>query len=515
MRERLSRRKFLQQSAAVSAVSTATFHRASASEALTFDEYERMDATSLAELVRGKEVTASELLDTALAKARAVNPSINAIAGYMEEAARRSISEGLPDGPFKGVPFLLKDLSFPMKETPACYGSKLFRDHVSDHDATVVKRYRRAGLVLFARTTVPELGLLPTTESTFSGITRNPYDLDRTAGGSSGGSAAAVAAGIAPMASASDGGGSIRIPASCCGLFGLKPSRSRIPIGPQGFEGWGGLATLHAVTRSVRDSAALLDLSAGPSPGDAYHSPYQTDSYAESIRKEPKKLRVAMVLSMPPPNNELDPECLLAVNETAKLLESLGHNVLDQTDSFGEFFDFARLRESHGILVLVALRRKILKRLRQLGRDLNVGELEPVTKYYFDVAANYTGVQVEDARALFFDAGRSMSSFMENFDVILTPSLATPPVKHGKITLTGMAQDVIDGLDAFTPYSGLSNWTGQPAMSVPLAQSKEGLPIGVQFMGRFGDEVTLLQLAAQLERAQPWQQRRPSLGARP
>ncbi|MEO1993690.1 MAG: amidase [Planctomycetaceae bacterium] len=477
---------------------------------IPYEEYARHDGVGLAELVRNKQVTANELLQAAIARANFVNPKINAIAGTMYDRARASIERGLPDGPLRGVPFLVKDLSFAMQGVASSCGSALFKNRKSAADSTAVIRYRRAGLVLFARTQVPELGILPTTESTLGGVTRNPFDLNRTAGGSSGGSAAAVAAGIAPMASASDGGGSIRIPASCCGLFGLKPTRARVPVGPDAFEAWSGLATLHAVTRSVRDSAALLDATSGPAPGDSYHAPHHQGTFLEQVTREPTPLRIGIVRTMRP-TTFVDPECLKALAETAKTCETLGHKVEECTDEFARHFVFHELRQSHGIAVLVALRRRILKRLAELGRDIRDDDLEPVTRFYFEFAAKYTAVEMEDARASFFQAARAMATFQTRYDLILTPTLALPPIEHGRITMTGSAQSVLDGLLEFMPCTQMANWTGQPAMSVPLHQTPGGLPIGVQFFGRFGDEATLLRLAGQLERAQPWAGRRPTI----
>ena len=476
--------------------------------ALSDDEYRQLDGLGMAELVRNKQITPMELLESAIERLSQADPQINAIASTLYDEARQSIKKGLPSGPFQGVPFLLKDISFAMKDSVSSYGSRLFAGRKSDIDSTAVTRYRNSGLVLFARTRVPELGILPTTESTAGGITRNPFQLDRTAGGSSGGSAAAVAAGIAPMASASDGGGSIRIPASCCGVFGLKPTRARIPIGPSRFEAWGGLATLHAVTRTVRDSAALLDVSAGPAVGDSYHAPHFSGTFLAEVGQAPRPLRIAYVSTMPP-TELVHPECESAAKKTAKLCESLGHRVDDCTEQFGQAFEFERLRKAHGVSVLVSIRRTVLDRLKELGRELKDDDLEPVTRFYFDFAANYSGVEIEEARSAYFDAARAMGRFQQDYDLILTPTLAVPPIEHGRITLTGMAQDVIDGILEFIPCPALANWTGQPAMSVPLYQSSDGLPIGVQFFGRFGDEATLFRLASQLETALPWKNRSP------
>ncbi|MEC7565289.1 MAG: amidase [Planctomycetota bacterium] len=485
-------------------------HSASNTSTIPFDEYSQFDAVGLAKLIRRRKVTPLELLQTALAQAASINPALNAIAATMAKQAKQTISQGLPDGYLRGVPFLVKDLSFSMKGIESSMGSKLFQGRKSTADSTAITRYRRAGLVLFARTQVPELGLLPTTESTFAGITRNPYDLNRTAGGSSGGSACAVAAGIAPIASASDGGGSIRIPASCCGLFGLKPTRARTPIGPEAFESWGGLAVLHAITRSVRDSAALLDILSGSAVGDSYHAPYQRGRFQREVPRRPRRLRIALVQTMPPAANP-DPECQQALQDAGKLCESLGHEVDDMTAAFGSQFDFEKLRNAHGSTVIVAVRQRVITRLEELKRDLRDDDLEAVTRFYFEVAKNYTATQLNNARTAFHQAARQMAQFQLTYDLILTPTLATPPVKHGQITMTGSPQSVVRGLLDFCPCTAMANWTGQPAMSVPLYQTKDHLPIGIQFMGRFGDEATLFQLAGQLEQAKPWSQRRPNI----
>lgn len=474
------------------------------------DEYAKHDAISLATLVRTGQISAEELLDAAIQRLEMVDPQINAIAGRMYDEARTAVRQGLPNGPFTGVPLPVKDISFPMRGVASEYGSRLFEDRISKRDSTAVARLRRAGLVPFARTRVPELGILPTTESTFGGITRNPFALHRTAGGSSGGSAAAVASEITPIATASDGGGSIRIPAACCGLFGLKPTRARVPLGPDGFEAWGGLAVLHAVTRSVRDSAALLDVMSGTAAGDPYTAPHHDGTFLQQAKRDPGMLRIAMVKTMHP-TTEVAPECLQALQESAAVCESLGHKVEETTDEFNRQFSFQELRQAHGLTVLVAVRRRVLTRLKEIGRELRDEDLEPVTRFYHDYAEQYTAVELEDARNAFFRAARQMSDFLSRYDVIMTPTLATPPVKHGEICLTGMAQQVIDGLLQFIPCTQMANWTGQPAMSVPLSQTQAGLPVGTQFMGKFGDEATLFRLAGQLEKARPWDARRPKL----
>ena len=481
-----------------------------ANQGIPFEEYNAYDGMGLAELIRDRQVSPLELLETAIARSDAVNPTINAISATQYDAARDAIEQGLPPGPFHGVPFLVKDLSFAIQGVASSFGSKLFDGRKARHDSTAVSRYRQAGLVLMGQTKVPELGVLPTTESTFGGITRNPFNLERTAGGSSGGSASAVAAGITAMASASDGGGSIRIPASCCGLFGLKPTRARIPLGPEVFEAWGGLAVLHALTRSVRDSAALLDATAGAEPGDSYHAPHHSGSFLEHVKQDPGTLRIALIRTMPP-TQFVAPECLQALQKTVQLCESLGHQIEEVTDTFNRQFTFPELRQAHGITVLVALRRRIEQRLRELGRDLREDDLEPVTREYFNYAERYTAIQMEEARTLFFRAARTMAKFQKDYDVLLTPTLATPPIEHETITMTGTSNEVLEGILQFMPCTQIANWTGQPAMSVPLHETPTGLPIGVQFLGRFGDEQTLLRLAGQLEQACPWGHRRAQI----
>ena len=477
---------------------------------MSWEEYSRLDGLQMAQLVRNGDITANELLDCALNRADTVNPTINAIVDTFGDRARDAIAKGLPAGPWTGVPLAVKDVSFSMAGELSECGSRLFASHRRRRDSTVIQRYRKAGLVPFARTTTPELGLLPTTESAQSGITRNPWDLSRTVGGSSGGSAATVAAGVTPIATGTDGGGSIRIPSSCCGLFGLKPTRARVPLGPGVFEGWGGLSVAHCLTRSVRDSAALLDVSHGAAAGDAYACPPPQRPFLKEVAIPPGKLRIAVVSTMPP-TSHVDEECQVALEQAVRLCGELGHQPQEMTDPFGKLFPFESLRESMGIMVLVETRVRVLRRLRQLGRDLQAEDLEPVTRYYFDIAAEYTATQLAESRAAFHRASRTMADFQREYDVVMTPTLALPPIPHGRISLQGLARDVLQGILDFMPCTQLANWTGQPAMSVPLHWTRDGLPVGVQFMGRFGDEATLFRLAGQLEQSRPWRENRPVL----
>ena len=475
---------------------------------LPFDDYARHDALGLAELVSTGEASPEELLDAAMARADAVNPRLGALTLELYDHARSELARGLPAGPFAGVPFLVKDIGFAMRGVVSSNGSTLFRDSVTERDSTVVERYRDAGLVIFGRTASPEFGLLPTTESALFGVTRNPWNLERTPGGSSGGSAAAVAAGVVPMASASDGGGSIRIPASCCGLFGLKPTRARVPLGPDGFEAWEGLVVLHAVTRSVRDSAALLDASSGPALGDAYWAPAPARPYLEEVGALPGRLRVALALELEP-GATLHPECRAAAESAARLCESLGHEVDEVTPPL----PYEELRRAMGITVSTGVSMWVDIRLRQLGRGLEDGDIEPMTAKWAERAARYTASDIVWARNLYHRSSLLMAEFQRDFDVILSPTLARPPIEHGVLSLAGTDLEAhTEETIAFMPFTRIANWTGQPAMTVPLHWTSSGLPVGVMFCGRFGDEATLFRLAAQLEEARPWARKRPPIG---
>jgi amidase/6-aminohexanoate-cyclic-dimer hydrolase len=493
-------------------VSTATPARGgSRFSSLSWEEYSKYDGLGLADLVKRREVTATELLELAMVRTEAVNGKINAIVLKLYDQAREAIRQGLPQGPFTGVPFLVKDLDFRMRGVVSTEGSRLYADNVADADDTVVQRYRQAGLVIFGRTHSPELGGLPTTESALHGITRNPWNLERTAGGSSGGTAAAVAAGIVPMGSASDGGGSIRIPASCCGLFGLKPTRARVPWGPKIFEVWEGLAVPHAITRSVRDSAALLDASCGPELGDAYCAPAREQSYLEALKTPPVQLRVGVASSVGR-KVPVHPDCREAVDKAAALCESLGHHIDDVTEKLARTIPSAALNAAFNVIVVAWTAVYVEHQLAELGRDLQEGDVEPITRLLVEAGRQPTARDLIKARLTIHDGSRAMARFLKDYDVILTPTLAKPPIEHGILSLSRADVDgFVADLGAFMPFTPLANWTGQPAMSVPLHWTSDDLPVGVQFLGRFGEEGTLFRLARQLEEAQPWSYTRPLL----
>lgn len=457
------------------------------------------DALGLAELVRSGEVSAHELLDQALASIEATNPPLNAVVAVFEDEARRAIDHGLPSGPFHGVPFAIKDLWANVAGWTTTNGSRLFASGPpSTGDSEVIRRYRRTGLVLVAKTNTPELGLSPSTEPALFGATHNPWDLAMTPGGSSGGAAAAVAAGIFAMAHASDGGGSIRIPASCCGLFGLKPTRGRITVGPERGEGWNGMSTQHVVTRSVRDSAALLDASAGPLAGDPYWAPPGSTSYRADARIEPARLRIGLITESPT-GVPVQPECRQAAEATASRCSQLGHEIVPLswpaiTD------DFMAARSA---IVPVQIVVTVDDFLARTGRSLGADDLEPMTRMLVDHARSTPAPAYVAAVQAMHRLGRTMGLLFEGIDALVTPTMAAPPGPLGALGADDLER-FIQTSGSMTAFTYLVNLTGQPAMSLPLDRSPNGLPIGSQVIGRFGDEATLFRLAGQLERAHPW-----------
>jgi amidase len=471
------------------------------------DELNWLDATALADLVRRKEVTPVELLDAAIARIESLNPRINAVVTPMYELARAAADDPLPEGPFAGVPFLLKDLAAAYKGAPLSSGTRLLRDFKPDADSVLVTRYKRAGLVILGKTNTPEFGLLPTTEPLLFGPTRNPWDPTRSAGGSSGGSAAAVAAGLVPMAHANDGGGSIRIPASCCGVFGLKPTRARNPLGPNLGDVFSGLVVEHAVTRSVRDSAALLDATAGYDPGDPYCAPAPSRPFAREVGAETGKLRIALTTASFT-GAPVHPECVSAARDAAELCLTLGHEV----EQAAPHLNPDLLLQSFTTLWTAGHAWTLETLAVATGRKPAPEFFEPATWALAQEGAKIPAAQYLLAVQTLQAISRRVARFMENFDVILTPTLSEPPLPLGSFDAT--AEDPMAGFkraNQFVPFTPLANATGQPAMSVPLFWNAEGLPIGVHFMGRFGDEATLFRLAAQLESARPWTHRRPPL----
>jgi amidase len=475
----------------------------------TAAELGALDAVGQAELVRRGDVTTVELVESAIARIERCNPELNAVVTPLFDSALDA-ARAVPNGPLAGVPYLLKDLATEMRGTRFTEGSRFLRDNVSTYDSELVVRLRAAGLVVLGKTNTPEFGMVPACEPLLFGPTRNPWDVTRSTSGSSGGSAAAVAAGMVPAAHANDLGGSIRYPAAACGVFGLKPTRARNPQGPEYGDVVSGWAAEHAVTRTVRDSAALLDATAGAALGDPYCAPPHTAPFATEVGREPGRLHVAY--SRHTPDGALGhPDCVAAVESAATLCEQLGHDVVELP------FDGLTpdVGGAIGTVFNAATAWIVRYWARHVGREPEHDELEPITRAYYAAGRNVTAADyllaIEDLQAF----SRRVAAFLQSFDVWLTPTMSTPPVALGEIVSTD--DEPFRALERGGPtvaYAGvIANITGNPAMSVPLWWNGDGLPIGVHFLGRFGDEATLLRLAAQLEVACPWSHRTPSVTA--
>jgi amidase len=468
-----------------------------------FAEYERYDALGLADLIRRREVTPDEVLEAALSRMATRNPAINAVVMPLEEHARRAIAAGLPDGPFRGVPYLMKDLTASISGVPMTRGSRFFADSPpAASDSEHVARLKRAGLVIFGRTNTCELGLSLTCEPQLYGPTRNPWNPGRISGGSSGGAAAATGARIVPMAHATDGFGSIRAPAACCGVVGLKPTRGRNTMAPFSGEGLGGLAAELAVTLCVRDSAALLDATSGPGPGDPYVAPPAARPFLNEVTRDPGRLRIAFTRKAPA-GSAVGAEMLALLESIAKLCADLGHHV-EEADPVvdGEAIvpTFLTLIAANTTVNLGSHPSKPPKR----------DEVENVTWTMYERGQRVTGPDYVKATQTAHRLGRQMAAFHAAYDVLLTPGLATPAVKLGWIDM--MLEDAAEywrRVFTFSPFTVWCNLTGQPAMMLPLGMSGDGLPLSTQLVGRFGDEATLFGLAAQLEAARPWFDRTP------
>lgn len=464
--------------------------------------YSDYDAVGLAELVASGEATAAELLEEAIARAERVNERINAVVYPYYDMARERALSGLPEGPLRGVPFLLKDLYLLWAGQPMSNGSRIYADYVPDHDHEMTARYKAAGLSVFGRSTSPEFGITSTTESMLHGKTRNPWNLEHTAGGSSGGAAAAVAAGILPAANASDGGGSIRIPASCCGLFGLKPTRGRTPSGPDVGEGWAGMSTIHAVSRSVRDSAALLDATAGPDVGAPYYAPPPARPWLEEVGAPLGQLRVG-VITTAFNGVETHPDCLAAVERAAQLCRDLGLEVEEAALEIP-----AEVRNPLFDVIRPATLVAVEDRAAQLGRDPNPEDVEPITWQMISGELPSGADYLRATRAV-HAIGRIVAGFFTKYDLMLTPTMASPPFLLGHLNLDredmqAQGRDVQQTVG----YTSTFNASGNPAASVPLWWNEAGLPIGVQFVAPYGDEARLIRLGSALEEAQPWFDRR-------
>lgn len=497
--------------------------------AMKFSEYFEYDALGLADLVRRKEVEPKELVDVAIKHIEAVNPELNAVIHHYHDSAVALAKSDIPEGPFSGVPFLFKDLAAFEPGVPVSFGSKFCQGMMVDTESEVVSRFKGAGLVSLGRTNTPEFGLYPTTEPELFGPTRNPWNPEHIAGGSSGGAAAAVASGMVPIAHGGDGGGSIRIPASCCGLFGFKPNEGRSPVGPPGGRMWHGLAVEHVLARSVRDNAAALDVLSAPQIGAPILTLPPATPFLKQIEKPVRPLKI-MMLEAPFFRADLHADCKDALHDAAKLCESLGHSVeLTKLD-----IDLSQV--AHAYLVVVAAESAAMLDLfiEHLGRKPKPSELEAVTFICCQGGKAFSAADYARAVRIMDEARYNVARFMEPYDVMLTPTLALPPPKLGMLGPTLLEKSMMALLkqmpssalirlafrlipeNAFklAPYTFLFNLTGQPAMSVPLYWNQEGLPIGSHFVGKSCEEGLLLQLARQLEEARPFNHKQaPMLAA--
>jgi amidase len=474
---------------------------------MAFKEYGSFDAVGLADLVRKKQVSASELLDEAIARTAKVDGDINAVVVKHYDYAERQIDKGLPDGPFTGVPFLLKDLEL-LAGTRTTSGASVYRDNIADHSGTLAQRFLATGVAIFGKSSTPEFGLMPTTEPRLFGPTRNPWNLAHSSGGSSGGAGAAVAARILPVAHASDGGGSIRIPASASGVFGLKPTRARNPIGPDRGEGWGGFSIGHVVSISVRDSAVMLDAIHGPEPSSPYVAPPPERPYAEEARRDPGRLRIAFT-DRSPYGDAIDPEIAAAVRDVATLLAKLGHHVEQRAPPLAAdpaAVMAVMVSASTGLYLRVAEQR--------FGRTMTDKDFEILTLASAHNAQKTTATDYLAAQLSAFHISRALAEFFGGCDVFLCPTLCSPPLRIGE--LNPMSQDlshIAPILRRYIPGTSMFNMSGQPSMSVPLAWNSAGLPLGMMFSARFGDEATLFRLAGQLEQERPWRGKLPPVCA--
>lgn len=499
---------------------------------MRFDEYVKHDATALAELVKKREVSSKELIDCAIARIEAVDSKLNSVihrrfARALDEAAK--VDADGASLPFHGVPFLVKDLDGTLANEPFNAGTRALAGFIAPHDSELFARFKRAGLIIIGKTNTPELGLLAYTEPQLHGATRNPWNTGHTPGGSSGGSAAAVAAGIVPMAHAGDGGGSIRIPASHCHLFGLKPSRGRMPMGPDEGESWHGFVSRLVVSRSVRDSAAIFDLTQGMDEGAPYCAPALERPMLEEIARPAGKLRIAFS-SKALLASHTDRDNRAALDDAMKLCADLGHDVVEAHPPI----DATALRIAY-LTVVATCTAGVIDTIAELTRRApDPSQYEPITWFLNQVGRYLNGAKIEHARTVIQRTTRTMARFMREYDVFATPTCAVPPVRIGEllpkpIEVAGLTavrnappaiigpvlEKLLFGLAesnfAATPNTMLFNMTGQPAMNVPLYINAKNLPIGTQFVARYGDEATLFRLAAQLEAARPWKDQLPAL----
>ena len=478
---------------------------------MSFSEYVDTDGVGLAELVRRKEVTPAELVESAIEVIERHNPTLNAVIHRLDNMARAAAGM-VREGPLCGVPFLLKDIGARCAGAPYTEGSRLLKDHIADTDTELVVRFKSAGLIICGTTNTPEFGYDSSTEPDLYGPSRNPWNPERTTGGSSGGSSAAVASGMVPIAHANDGGGSIRIPAAACGLVGLKPTRLRNPLGPDVGDVALGLAVEHAVTRTVRDSAAVLEATAGGDLGAPYASPAKARPFIDEVGADPGRLKIAFSTEASLGGVPVHAECVAAVEEAAKLCEDLGHTVEAAAPPLDE-------REKNAVIEVFMVvsagfyaSNMAVDYVDMIGREPSLDEVEISSRAVIEHGRGLSAVDIIQAVNLMHRIGRKVARFMVDYDLLLTPTLASPPIPLG--VLAPHNPDVLAhtrNIFAFAPFTPLANFTGQPAISLPLSHNAEDLPVGVHFAARFGDEALLFRVAAQLEAAKPWAARRPPI----
>jgi len=493
-----------------------------------FSEYDQYDGLGLAKLVREKKVSPVELCEEAIKRIEKLNPVLNAVVTPMFDIGRATLKNHLPDGPFTGVPFLIKDLVSAFAGVRLTNGCRAYKDYVPEYDTELVRRFKKSGLVALGKTNTPEFGLMGITEPELFGPTRNPWNVERTCGGSSGGSAAAVASGMVPIASGGDGGGSIRIPACYGGLFGLKPSRGRVPTGPDSGEVWQGAVVENVLTRSVRDSAAILDAIQGADPGSPYVIKTPEMPYSEEIHREPGALKIAFNTESPLGTGTHE-YCKDAVLKTARLLENLGHKVEEAKPDI----DGLALADSYFTLYFAETAADIQLAETILKKKVGKKDFEITTWFFGQLGHCYSAADFVNAMRQWDHAARAMGKFHLKYDLYLTPTVAYPAANIGELLpksyekaameiisflklgflakASGLVNKIASQTLARTPFTQLANFTGQPAMNVPLQWDENGMPCGVQFIAPFGDEATLFRLASQLEKVQPWFNKRPSL----
>ncbi|MEQ8745426.1 amidase family protein [Pyruvatibacter sp.] len=477
---------------------------------MAMDDYADYDGVGLANLVHNGEVSASELAEEALARIQKHNPALNAVVTDMADQGRRlaaNIDEGDRSAPFAGVPFLLKDIMGDYEGVATQYGSRFMAGNPAPTHSTLTSRFIASGLVPLGKTNVPEFGLLPVSEGALYGPARNPWNPDHTPGGSSGGSAAAVAAGIVPVAHANDGGGSIRIPASSCGLVGLKPTRGRIPNGPMIGDVMSGLAIDLVVSRTVRDTAVALDISAGPEPGDPYAAPHHEGIWSDDVGVAPGSLKIGFTTKTLG-GEPVHPECVKAVLNTAKLLESLGHEVEEASPPI----DIGMMQPAFMAIWATGVAQQIAVQELLFGKTPRQGDLEPLTAGLWEAGKKVSGSDYLNAVAALQFMSRGVAAWHDEYDLWLTPTLGEPPLRIGTIDINESdAEKAFAPILNYVAFTPVENATGQPAISLPLHWTDDGLPVGLHFAARFGEEATLIRLAAQLEEAAPWADRHPPI----